>query len=169
MRRILVLFACGLVLWTVVTQLNHSLAPLHVYLFAGALFVTFAALTQPLTSGLLASLANGLVFDATTPVAFGTHFILFGLTHVFVYRVRERVPQQDTLSRIAITVIANLALFLVFTFVAFIRTPGAAAAWPRLFVDLIASQLFLVAATPWFFALQARALVLARRERPTFA
>ncbi len=169
MRRLLILLACTMILWTIVTQLNHSITGMHVYLFVGALFVTFAALTQPFAAGLWSAMITGLVFDAHTPVAFGTHMILFAATHLFVYRLRDRVPRNDTISRVIVTVLANLALFLLFSFMQLIRTPAVSGVWSRLVVDLLCSQVFLAMIAPWFFALQARALVLAGLERETFA
>lgn len=162
MRRTLTLFACLLVLWMVVTQLNHALSEIHLYLFVGALFVSFAALTQPFTSGLWATALAGLVFDANTPVAFGTHLILFATTHVVLFRLRDRVPRDDTISRVIVAILANLALFIVFTVFEFIRAPMAASNWPRLAMDLVCSQVFLALIAPWFFALQEQALALAQ-------
>ena len=169
MLRTFTLFACSLILWAIVTQLNHTLSGWHIYCFIGSLFVTFAALMQPLAPGLWATILIALVFDAHTPVAFGTHLVLFSLTHLTVFRLRDRVPRNDLISRVIVAVLANLGLFLVFSFVQIVRIPFAAALWPRLIVDLICSQILIAIAAPWFFALQARALVLTRVERETFA
>jgi rod shape-determining protein MreD len=169
MRRFLTLFACSIVLWVIVTQLNHSLSGAHIYLFTAGLFVTFAALTQPFAGGLWVALCAGLVFDANTPVAFGTHLVLFAITHILVFRLRDRVPRNDTASRVIVAVLANLALFIVFSVLQIIRLPTIAANWPRMLLDLVCSQLFIVLVAPWFFALQARALALVGLERETFA
>ena len=85
MRRALVLFLTLLVLWTLVAELNHTLAGLRVYLFVGALYVTYAALALPLRAGLIASLLGGLLCDANTPVWFGTHLLLFAAVHVALF------------------------------------------------------------------------------------
>lgn len=165
MRRALVLFATTILLWGLVTQLNHALAGLRVYVFAGALFVAFAALTQPRRSGLAASLLAGLVCDANTPVVFGTHMLLFAAAHATLFHVRDRVAREDNLSAIFVVLLTNLALFLVFSFTQIHASPAPAAMWPRLFADLLCSQVFLAVVTPWFFALQARALELGRVPR----
>lgn len=169
MRRALAIFGCQLILWTVVTVLNNTLAPLHLYLFAGALYLTFASLTQSFGTGLRVAILIGLVCDANTPVAFGTHMLLFATTHVFLSRLREKVARDDTLGRVIVTILANLVLFLVFAFAQMIRQPAAGGAWPRVLADLICSQVFLAVVTPWFFALQTRALVLVRAERTPLA
>jgi rod shape-determining protein MreD len=169
MRRLLILLGCSVILWAMVSQLNHSLSGFRVYLTIGGLFVTFAALTQPFAPGLWAAMLSGLVFDANSPVAFGTHLVLFAATHLVVFRLRERVPRNDTLSRVTVAVLANLGFFLVFSFVEMIRTPAVSGVWTRLIVDLIFSQLFLALIAPWYFALQAKSLVLARVERENFA
>lgn len=169
MRRTFTLFVCQLLLWAVVAQLNDSLSDGHVYLFPGALFLTFAALTQPFGSGLAATILIGLVCDANAPVAFGTHMLLFATTHVLLWRLRDRVTRDDTIGRVVVAILANLGLFLVFSFIELIRTPMVSGLWPRLICDLLCSQVFLAVVAPWFFALQARSLVLARAERENFA
>jgi len=64
MRRIFVTFLTLLLLWVLVTQVNHALTELHVYLFVGGLFITYAALTFRLREGLIVSFLAGLLFDA---------------------------------------------------------------------------------------------------------
>ena len=165
MRRALVLFATSLLLWALIAQVNHALTDLRVYLFVGALFITYAALMLPLGAGLAATLLAGLMCDANSPVAFGTHTLLFAAAHALVFHLRDQLPREDTVGRTVIALLANLALFLVFSFIQIARSPAPAAVWPRLIADLVCSQVFLAVIAPWFFALQHRALVLARAER----
>lgn len=162
MRRTLTLFATMIVLWTVVAQLNHALSGARVYLFAGGLFVAYAALTQPRRSGLAAVLLGGLVCDANAPVAFGTHVLLFAAAHLLVHRARDRVPRDDNVATVIVVLLTNLGLFLVFSLG---QVQHAPVMWPRLISDLICSQVFLALVTPWFFALQEQSLVLARVTR----
>lgn len=169
MRPALVTALTLLLLWTVVAQANHALTGLRLYLFAGSLFVTFAALKLPLRPGLAASLLGGLICDASSPVTFGTHFLLFALAHAVIFHLRGRIPRDDTVARLIVLLLANLALFLLFSFIQISRSPAPAAAWPRLIADLAASQVFLTLVAPWFFALQHRSLVLARAERDLVA
>ena len=168
MRRLLILFAASLHLWTVVMLVNDALSSRQIYLFAGALFVTYAALSQPLRPGLFASLLAGLVCDAQAPVTFGTHLLLFAAAHLILFHVRERVPREDTISVVAVVLVVNLALFLVFSLTQIHAVPVASALWPRLVVDLICSQIFVGLITPWFFSLQSAALAMAqvRRDDP---
>jgi rod shape-determining protein MreD len=168
-RRTLTLFATLVLLWICVAQLNHALSNVRVYVFVGALFVVFAALTQPLRAGLIATLLGGLVCDANAPVALGTHTLLFAAAHVTLFHLRDRVPRDDNISAIIVALLTNLALFLVFSVTQIHHSPAPAAAWMRLIVDLLCSQLVLVLVTPWFFALQAQALALvhvSREEAP---
>ncbi len=170
MRRAAVLCLTLLLLWTIVSQLNHALTGLRVYLFAGSLYLTFAALTQPMRPALATVAFGGLVCDANSPAAlFGTHTLLYLAAFFVVYNLRDRVPRDDTVGRVVVALLANLALFLAFSFSQIGHSPAPAAVWPRLLMDLACSQVFLALVTPWFFALQAHALVLARVERETFA
>jgi cell shape-determining protein MreD len=162
MRRFLTLCFTLVLLWAVVAQVNDLLAGFRVYLFVGSLFVAFAALTQPLRSGILASCVGGLICDANAPVSFGVHLLLFATAHAILYNIRDRVPQDDNVAITVVSLFSNLALFLVFSFGQIHASPAPAAVWPRLLMDLLCSQLFIVLVTPWFFALQARALETAQ-------
>lgn len=164
MLRTFVSLLATLILWMLVAQVNHALAASHIYLFAGGLGIAAAALVLPLRPGLIASFLGGLIYDSTTPVAFGTHAILFAIAHAVVFNLRDRLPRDDTVGQVVIALLTNLGVFLLFSFIQITHSPTPAAAWPRLIVDLIASQIFLALITPWFFALQHRVLVLARVE-----
>jgi cell shape-determining protein MreD len=154
-----------LLLWTLVAQINHALSEFRVYLFTGSLFVTFAALKLPLRAGLAASLLGGVLCDANSPADFGTHILLFAATHAVVFHLRDRLPRDDTVSRVIVALLTNLAVFLLFSFIQIARSPAPAAVWPRLIADLACSQVFLALIAPWFFALQHRALVLTGADR----
>lgn len=158
MRRTAVIFATQLILWAVLSELNHALAHWHIYLWTGALFVTFAAIALPLRSGLAVTLLGGLLCDAATPVTFGTHMLLFAAAHVILFNIRDRVPRDETMGQVVIALLVNLGLFLVFSFVEISGLPSPATAWPRLIFDLVCSQILIALVAPWFFALQAQAL-----------
>lgn len=168
MRRALVLFATLLLLWVIVAQLNHVVSGWRIYFFVGGLFVCYAALTQTLRAGLAASFLGGLICDANTPVAFGTHAVLFAAAHALLFHLRDRLPRDDTASRVVIALLTNLALFLVLSFLHIRHSPAPAVIWPRLLADLFFSQVLLALIAPWFFALQTRALTLTRTERENF-
>jgi rod shape-determining protein MreD len=167
MRRFLAVVPTLLLLWVLVAEINHELAPAHVTLFAGGLFVTFTALTFPLGPGMASSLVAGLVLDAGAPVAFGTHALLFAAAHALLHDLRDRLPRDDTVGRVVIALLANFGLFMALSFLEVARSPMAAGAWPRLFADLLCSQVALALAGPWFFSLQHRTLVLAGAEPET--
>lgn len=169
MRVFLVLVGCVYLLWALVSQLNHTLSGLRITLFAGGLFVAYAAVSQPLRLGLAVSLIGGLWCDANAPVWFGTHGLLFVLAHATLFHVRDRVPREDAAGAIVLVLLCNLALFLVFSFTQISASPAPGTAWPRLLFDLFCSQVFLALVTPWFFALQKRALALARFSRGDYA
>lgn len=164
MRRFLVILPTLLLLWALVSQLNHVLSPFHVYVFAGGLFVTYTALNFPLRAGMAASFVAGLVADANAPVPFGTHAVLFAAAGALLHDLRDRLPRDDTMGRVVIALMANFGLFLAMTFIEGAASPAPAGLWPRLLADLVCSQAALALAAPWFFALQGRALVLAGAE-----
>jgi cell shape-determining protein MreD len=159
-RRWLITFATSWLLWCLIGQLNHYLAPHGAYLFIGGLLVTFGALRLGLRNGLAASLLIGLTVDAIEPVPVGTHVLLFAGMHFIIFRLRTRFPRDETIFGVVVALLANLALFLGLSFVLLGDHPASDAAWMRLFADLGWSQLFIAVVAPWFFALQERALEL---------
>jgi len=169
MRHTLVIFLTLLLLWELIALANDGLSGLHVYVFVGSLYVVYAALMLPLRAGLVATLLGGLLCDANAPVAFGAHALLFATAHTVIFHLRDRLPREDTVGRVIIALLANLAVFLVFSFIQITGSPAPAAAWPRLIADLACSQVLLAVIAPWFFALQHRALVLAGAEREGLA
>jgi len=160
MRAALAVFFTLFLFGTIVAQLNHVLTGWGVYLWIGGLFITHPALGVSARAGFAAALLGGLLLDAATPVTFGTHALLFAVGHALVFRLRDRIPRDETAPRVALALIANLVLFLVFTFLQSRHLPADAPHWPRVLVDLLCSQLFILVAAPWFFALQARTLEL---------
>jgi rod shape-determining protein MreD len=158
MRRFVTLSCTLVMLWALVAELNHVLTELRVYLFVGGLYVTFAALTQPFRSGLAASCIGGMICDANAPVSFGLHLMLFAAAHATVYHLSDRVPRDDNIAAVIVTLLTNLALFLVFSISQIHGSAPSATLGPRLLMDLVCSQVFLALVTPWFFALQARSL-----------
>jgi rod shape-determining protein MreD len=160
MRRTALLFLPLLLLWGLVAELNHALSSLHLYVFAGGLFVAYAGLHQPFRPGLAASLLAGFVCDATAPVSFGTHAFLFCFAHGVAYRIRDRVPRHDALASTLLALFTNFGLFLALSFSQFHAYGPPASVWPRLLADLVCSQVFVALVTPWFFALQGRTIDL---------
>jgi rod shape-determining protein MreD len=152
-----------MLLWWLVAQVNHYLAPVGAYLFVGGLLVTFAALRLSLRHGLSATLLTGLAIDAVEPGPFGgAHLMLLAVVHVLLFHLRTRFPREETAVGVVTALFANLALFLALSFLALNHQPAPGVAWLRLLADLGWSQLFVAALAPWFFALQQRALELGR-------
>lgn len=165
MPRLLLVFLPLALLWALVAQVNHEIAGLHVYLYPAGLAVAYAALVLPQREGLVAVALAGLLADATTPVSFGTQTLLFALAHTIIFNARDRVPRDETTARVIVALLANLAIFLVFSFTQIGRLPSPATAWPRLICDLLCSQVFLALLAPWFFSLQTQVLAFARPGR----
>jgi len=168
-RTPLIIFACSVVLWFCVSQLNHYIAPAHVSLFIGGLLVSFSALRLEFRAGWWASLLIGLLIDSSSAVAFGFHGLLFVAAHVGVFNLRGRFPREETTFGVVVALVANLLLFFLITISLAHRSPAPFSMLSRYFVDLLASELLVLLVAPWFFALQERSLELGgvslRREQ----
>ncbi len=159
-RHNLITFFSQLLLWALLSQINHYLATWHLYLFVGSLFVTLTALRLPLRDGIYATLCAGLLCDANAPVPFGTHMLLFGLTHGLIIKIRSSIPVEQTATQVIIAFVANIALYFALTIVLVAGPLQLGPVLPRLIWDLLISQLVLLLIAPWFFALQTSLLSL---------
>lgn len=152
------LFVASLLLALVLGQINHLLAPWHLHVWCGGLFVTFAALRLGYRTGAISVFLAGLLLDADAPVAFGTQAFLFLATHAVVFTLRARIPREETVVAVMFALFANLGLFLALCFLRLDPTSFPAQTWLRAFADLLVSQLVLALIAPWFFAVQTRLL-----------
>ncbi len=168
-RTIAILFACCVILWVCVSQLNHYLANLHLSVFAGGLLVTLPALRLDFRTGWWSSLLIGLLIDSSTAVPFGFHGMLFIAAHIGVFNLRGRFPREETSFGIIIALTANLALFVAISMALIHRSPEPLDMISRLLIDLLISEIFVFLVAGWFFALQERSLELGgvslRREQ----
>jgi rod shape-determining protein MreD len=162
MRVSLVLFLTLLLLRTLVAEANNALSGMHVWLFAGGLFVGYSALMLPFAQGFTATVLGGLLCDAVSPVPYGTHAALFATAHAVIYNMRERLQRDETVVRVVLVLLINTALFVAITVIRIRQVPAVAASWPRIFWDFGWSQAAVALVAPWFFALQVRTLELAR-------
>lgn len=165
--RWLLVLGCNLLLAWLTGLANHHLAGFNLTLYLGGLTVVYAALRLDRRHGLAAVFATGLAWDAGTPAPFGLSAALLGLGYAAIVAGRQRFPRDEPVFATVVTLLVNLGLFLALSFVFVGDNPRPAAAWLRLFADLVCSQLVLLLITPWFIALNARALQLARLHPET--
>jgi rod shape-determining protein MreD len=158
--RWLIVFLANLLLWWLVCLANHHLATSAVHLYVGGLFVVYSALRLDRKHGLIAVVLTGLMIDAVEPVPYGTSMLLLGLVHATLLYGRQRFPREGALFGIVVALFANLFLIIALSFLLIGANPRPASAWLRIFADLLASQLLLLVITPWFLALQDRAMEL---------
>lgn len=160
LRLNLITFFTQILLWTLLSQINHYLGVWHLYLFVGSLFVTPTALRLPLRDGIYATLLAGLFCDANSPVPFGTHMLLFALIHVLIIKIKSSSPVEQTATQVIIAFVANIALYFALTIILTAGPLQLGPVLPRLIWDLLLSQLALLLIAPWFFALQTSLLGL---------
>lgn len=156
--RIAICIACNYLLWLITAQANHYLALWHVSLFAGGLMAVYPALRLPYRDGATVVFVTGLLLDAGTPVPFGLHAFLLLFAHAVILGARNRFPREENAVALVVALVANLGVILAISLVLMIRGRVPVSVWPRLGFDLLASETVLALLTPWFLALQQRAL-----------
>jgi len=157
--RLLILIACGIVLWTITAQLNHYLAPWHLNIFTGGLILAYPALRLPWRDTWRIALPLGLWHDAATAAPFGAHAILFLLAAALIHYLRVRIPRTDTLVAILTAILANTAILAALSIALAIRDPIPAGIIRTLALDTLLSAALIALVTRWYFALQTQALI----------
>ena len=160
--RWLIVLLANMLLWWLVCLANNLLADHSIHLYLGGLFIVYASLRLDWKHGVTATVLTGLMFDAMEPVPFGTSMMLLGLVHATLVYGRQRFPREGAVFGIVVALLANLFLVIALSFLLVGANPRPGEAWLRIFVDLLASQLVILAVTPWFLELQAQAMHLAR-------
>jgi len=158
--RWVIVTAANLLLWWLLGMVNDRLAGSAVHLYVGGLFVSYAALRLDRKHGLIATVLTGFLLDAAEPVPFGTSVVLFGLIHATLLYGRQQFPREGAVFGLVVALLANLFLFIALSFLLIGANPRPGEAWLRVFVDLLASQVFILLLGPWFLALQDRAMEL---------
>ncbi len=160
--RWLIVTLANLVLWWLVSLTNHYLAgTFAIYLYVGGLLVAYGALRLDAKHGLIATILTAFLVDAAEPVPFGTSLFLFTLVHVTVLCGRHRFPREGAIFATVVALLANLFLMIALSFLLVGANPRPGTAWLRIFTDLLCSQGLIALITPWFIALQDRAMELA--------
>jgi len=159
-RRLFVVLVTGAILLLLVRQTNHLLAPFGVSLWLGGLLITQPALRLNFRTGLTGSFILGLALDAWSPLPFGTQACLLSLTHVVIFRIRNRIATTEVSIGILVALIANLGLYTAMTMLSLSASGGATISALRLLSDLVISQLIVALIAPWFIALQERSMEL---------
>jgi hypothetical protein len=167
--RWLIVTLANLLLWWLLGLANNFLGNfsflwldyVSVHLYLGGLLVTYGALRLDPRSGLTATVLTAFLVDALEPVPFGTSLFLFSLVHATVLYGRHRFPREGAVFAIVVALLANLFLVIALSFLLVGAGPRPVAAWLRIFMDLVFSQVAILLVAPWFIALQDRTMELA--------
>lgn len=158
--RWLIVSLANVLLWWLIGLANHYTADLAIHFYLGGLLVAYAALRLDPKQGMFVMIFTGLMVDAMEPVPFGSSLVLFMLVHAVVIYGRQRFPREGAVFGTVLALLANLFLFIALSFLLVGANPRPANAWLRIFADLFFSQGAILLITPWFIALQDRAMEL---------
>jgi hypothetical protein len=169
LRTPLIVFAAGMLLWTVQAQLNHYISIWQLSVMLGGLPIAFAGLRLGYREGVRALLLTGFWFDAASPVPFGMHAFLFVFAHTVIHSVRGRLAREEPLVGTVVAALSNLVVFIATTAVLVGRNPEPLQIVPRIVADSLVSLAVIAVIAPWFFAFCEHALaffgVSLRREQ----
>jgi hypothetical protein len=156
--RWLFVFAGNAVFHLLFIQVNHYSTALpfgesgtQVFFFMLGLPVAFVALRLNLPQALGAIIPTALLAESSYPVVPGTLLIPCVACVCLIISLRGNFNRFEYLSAVITAVIVNLVLAMVLTTSVI---PAGGISSSRVIVDIIASQLAIIALTSWFFAAQ---------------
>jgi hypothetical protein len=149
--------AIGLIL---LSQLNHTLVTISLFLFINGLFIAFPALYLPLGQGIGLVFLFSLFYDSGESWDIGTSLFPNLIIFTFVYYLRSRIGNKRRSVIKPVTLLINLGLFLYYTVLAS-RRYGLDAQFIFLnLLHLIVSQLVLLVAAGWLISYHKHVLVM---------
>ncbi len=158
-RTLLILFANGL-LYFVVNQVNESLAPFSIHISVEALFLLFPFFYLNTGQGLLIVLITAMFVDATLPVPFGVHVILYFGTFAFLLKMRRVFRRENPRHVLLAALWSNFFIMLGLSFFTAGSLQNLSEFWFRFLCDLAFSQLVVLIVVGWWVNLQRKALLM---------
>ena len=159
-RRTLIILATNGLLYFLLNQINAVLAPLSLHLSLDGLYLLFAALYMKTRQGLLVCLITALAVDATLPVSFGTHAILYCGALAFLLRSRSLLRRENARHVVFSALWSNFFIMLGLSLLAGKGMLGQTDFWLRFLADLAFSQLLLALLACWWVDAQRKTLLL---------
>jgi hypothetical protein len=149
--------AIGLIL---LSQLNHTLATISLFLFINGLFLTFPALYLPLGQGIgLVSLFS-IFYDSGEPWTLGASLIPNLLIFIIVYHLRNRINHDRREVIKPVVLLINILLFLYYTTLAGLRFAVNSEFVFLNLTHLLLSQITLYIISGWLIAYHKSVLLM---------
>ena len=159
-NRVLIVLAVNGLLVLLIGQVNTLLAPLALHVSVPIIYLVFSALYLRMSQTFAVAVISGFAVDATLPVAFGCHGVLFLLAYALILRIRLRLRRENHHHVIFLSLGANFLIFAGLTLTTGLHGLMMAHSLLRLGADLLLSQMLLAAITAPIVAAQRRLLLL---------
>jgi hypothetical protein len=160
-RAVFAATVCGMTLSVITRELNNAFSSTALSVFTAGLPVAFAALRLDFSSGWKSVLLLGLLADALAPVRFGMHALAFLAVFMLIFRMRQRVPRDETLVGTVFAIGANALLFATLCLTLVWRNPAPNRLIGRMLSEAGLSSLLILILAPWFFSFTSHLLAWA--------
>ncbi len=152
--RIGIIFACHVLLYLLLGEINFLLSPLALHIHGDALLILFIGLYLNRMGGLICVLLIGFIADAAHPVPHGTYVIGYlGIWLFFVWGNR-RIRRQNPLQVRALAAGAQFIWLSILTVIMALQTGPLTLHWARIASDMIFSSAIAFLAAGYWCSLQ---------------
>lgn len=145
--RISIIFACHLLLFILLGELNFILSPLSLHFHGDTLLILFFGLYFNRLGGLLTASFMGFLAEALHPVPHGTYVVGYLAIWLFIVWGQRRIRRQNPLHVMTLAAVAQLLWMFALTLVMQLEGSQLNLFWPRILTEIGLSFLvtFLVA------------------------
>ncbi|MEM8550528.1 MAG: hypothetical protein AAGF10_07035 [Verrucomicrobiota bacterium] len=146
--------ASNFLLYALVGMINSTLAAYGLALSLGALYLILPAMCMRFGWGLLLVFVTGLLVDASLPIPFGFHAVIFAIAYAAIHGMQRNLSKAGMGQLILLAIGLNLLLMLLETFVLGRPLIGLSDFWLRIGSDMALSTLVLIPLGWWFLSWQ---------------
>lgn len=146
------LLGSNILLFWLTGMVNDALGPLGIQLSLGALYVIMPAVCLSHGWGVFLVFITGLMIDASLPVTFGFHAVIFAVAITLLHGFQPKLARAGLGQLILLALAFNTGFILIEGFLLADSLLGFGLYWLRLSTDILVSSLAIGIAGWWFFA-----------------
>ena len=140
--RIGIIFACHLLLYYLLGEINFMLAPFSIYLHGDALLVLFFGLYFNRLGGLLAASIMGFLTEALHPAPHGTFVAGYLGIWLFIVWGQRRIRRQNPLHVMTLAAFTQLFWLIFLSGILFVKANPVTLSWSRALTEIFLSFAF---------------------------
>jgi len=139
-------------------QVNYYLSPFGINILITGMLLSFSSLVLSHTQGALSLIPIAFYLDSHSPLPFGSSLIILIGLHYLTVGFRSQFRRESSGISLAVSLIANLAIHLLYTFFAIIYIGSEGLNALHIGLNLLCSSLVIAFLNPYYLSTLIRIL-----------